>query len=221
MAAMRLPAKICGLSTPEGVEAAVEGGAGFLGFNFFPPSPRFVEPEAAARLAAPARAAGVRICAITVDADNGLVDRIARILDPDFIQLHGAEPPSRGAEVAARTGAGVIRALPVGEPADLAVALDWSEVAEHLLLDARPPEGATLTGGLGVPFDWTLTQDFRPPRPWFLAGGLDPWNVAEALDRSGAPMVDVSSGVERGPGLKDATLISAFLDAVRRARPQA
>jgi phosphoribosylanthranilate isomerase len=113
----------------------------------------------------------------------------------------------------------VIRALPVGEPADLAVALDWSEVAEHLLLDARPPEGATLTGGLGVPFDWTLTQDFRPPRPWFLAGGLDPWNVAEALDRSGAPMVDVSSGVERGPGLKDPSLISAFLDAVRRARP--
>lgn len=219
MAAMRLPAKICGLSTPEAVDAAVAGGAGFLGFNFFPPSPRFLEPEAAARLAAPARAAGVRICAITVDAGDDLVDRIARILDPDFIQLHGAEPPSRGADVAARTGAGVIRALPVGDKADLAVASDWSDVADHLLLDARPPKGAALTGGLGTPFDWTLTQDFRPARPWFLAGGLDPWNVAEALDRSGAPMVDVSSGVERGPGLKDGSLISAFLDAVRRARP--
>jgi phosphoribosylanthranilate isomerase len=221
MAAMRLPAKICGLSTPESVEAAVRGGAGYLGFNFFPPSPRCVSPEAAARLAAPARAAGVRICAITVDADDDLVDRIARILDPDFLQLHGAEPPARGAEVAARTGAGVIRALPVGAPEDLVAAADWTEVADHLLLDARPPKGAALTGGLGVAFDWNLTRDFRPSRPWFLAGGLDPWNVAEALDRSGAPMADVSSGVERGPGLKDPSLISAFLDAVRRARPQA
>ena len=221
MAAMRLPAKICGLSTPEGVEAAVRGGAGFLGFNFFPPSPRCVTPEAAARLAAPARAAGVRICAITVDAGDELVDRIAAILDPDFIQLHGAEPPARGAEVAARTGAGLIRALPVGGPEDLAEAAPWTELADHLLLDARPPRGAAMTGGLGVAFDWTLTQGFRPPRPWFLAGGLDPWNVAEALEVSGAPMADVSSGVERGPGLKDPSLISAFLDAVRRARPQA
>ncbi|MCA6286477.1 phosphoribosylanthranilate isomerase [Phenylobacterium sp.] len=218
---MRLPAKICGLSTPEAVEAAVRGGAGFLGFNFFPPSPRSVTPEAAARLAAPARAAGVRICAITVDADDELVDRIAAILDPDFIQLHGAEPPARGAEVTARTGAGLIRALPVGGPEDLAAAAPWTELADHLLLDARPPKGAAMTGGLGVAFDWTLTQGFRPPRPWFLAGGLDPWNIAEALEVSGAPMADVSSGVERGPGLKDPSLISAFLDAVRRARPQA
>ena len=163
----------------------------------------------------------MRICAITVDAGDELVDRIAAILDPDFIQLHGAEPPARGAEVAARTGAGLIRALPVGGPEDLAAAAPWTELADHLLLDARPPKGAAMTGGLGVAFDWTLTQGFRPPRPWFLAGGLDPWNIAEALEVSGAPMADVSSGVERGPGLKDPSLISAFLDAVRRARPQA
>ena len=221
MAAMRLPAKICGLSTPEAVEAAVRGGAGWLGFNFFPPSPRCVDPEAAARLAAPARAAGVRICAITVDAGDDLVDRIMRVLAPDFLQLHGAEPPARAQDLAARTGAGLIRALPVGEAADLDSARDWAPVVDHLLLDARPPKGAALTGGLGIAFDWTLVRDFRPGRPWFLAGGLDPWNVGEALEVSGAPMADVSSGVERGPGLKDATLISAFLDAVRRARPQA
>ena len=115
MAAMRLPAKICGLSTPEGVEAAIRGGAGYLGFNFFAPSPRCVEPEAAARLAAPARAAGVSICAITVDAGDDLVDRIVRNLAPDFLQLHGKEPPGRARELAGRTGAGLIRALPVGE----------------------------------------------------------------------------------------------------------
>lgn len=221
MAAMRLPAKICGLSTPEGVEAAVRGGAGYLGFNFFPPSPRCVEPEAAARLAAPARAAGVSICAITVDAGDDLVDRIVRILAPDFLQLHGKEPPGRARELAGRTGAGLIRALPVGDASDLQAARDWAGLVDHLLLDARPPKGAAMTGGLGVAFDWTLVKDFRPARPWFLAGGLDPWNVAEALEVSGAPMVDVSSGVERGPGLKDPSLISAFLDAVRRARPQA
>ncbi|MEI7571709.1 MAG: phosphoribosylanthranilate isomerase [Phenylobacterium sp.] len=216
--AMHVPAKICGLSTLETVEAAVASGAGFVGFNFFPASPRFVEPEAAARLAEPARAAGVRICAITVDAGDEVLDRIARILRPDLIQLHGKESPARGAEVSRRTGVGLIRALPVGSTADLAAAGPWSDVADHLLLDARPPEGAGMTGGLGQAFDWSITRDFRTPRPWFLAGGLDPWNVAEGLATSGAPMADVSSGVERGPGLKDASLISAFLDAVRRAR---
>jgi len=221
MAAMRVPAKICGLSTPEAVEAAVRGGAGWLGFNFFAPSPRCVDPEAAARLATPARAAGVRICAITVDAGDDLIDRITRTLAPDFVQLHGKEPPARAQALADRTGAGLIRALPVGDAADLDAARDWSGVVDHLLLDARPPKGAALTGGLGMAFDWSLVKDFRPARPWFLAGGLDPWHVAEALQVSGAPMADVSSGVERGPGLKDATLISAFLDAVRRARPQA
>ena len=221
MAAMRVPAKICGLSTPEAVEAAVRGGAGWLGFNFFAPSPRCVDPEVAARLATPARAAGVRIGAMTGDAGDDLIDRITRTLAPDFVHLHGKEPPARAQALADRTGAGLIRALPVGDAADLDLARDWSGVVDHLLLDARPPEGAALTGGLGMAFDWSLVKDFRPGRPWFLAGGLDPWNVAEALKVSGAPMADVSSGVERGPGLKDATLISAFLDAVRRARPQA
>lgn len=220
MPAMRLPAKICGLSTPETVESAVRAGAGYLGFNFFPPSPRFVDPDASARLAAPARAAGVQVCAITVDAGDDLVDRILSALSPDFLQLHGSEPPARAQALRARFGVRIIRALPVGEASDLDAARDWSEVADHLLLDARPPRGAALTGGLGIAFDWTLVKDFRPGRPWFLAGGLDPWNVFEALEVSGAPMVDVSSGVERGPGLKDPSLISAFLDAVRRNRPQ-
>ena len=153
-----------------------------------------------------------------MDAGDEVLDRIARILRPDLIQLHGKESPARGAEVTRRTGVGLIRALPVGSTADLVAAGPWSDVADHLLLDARPPEGAGMTGGLGRAFDWSITKDFRTPRPWFLAGGLDPWNVAEGLATSGAPMADVSSGVERGPGLKDATLISAFLDAVRRAR---
>ena len=209
-------AKICGLGTPEAVTAALEGGASHIGFNFFPASPRVVSLETAARLAAPARGRAW-IVAVTVDPDDVLLDRLCEGLKPDLIQLHGREGPARAAAVAARTGAGVIKVLPVSEEADLAQASGFETVAEHLMFDAKPPKDAAMPGGLGVAFDWSLLAGRRFSRPWFLAGGLDPWNAAEAISQSGAPLLDVSSGVERGPGVKDPALILAFLEAVRRA----
>jgi phosphoribosylanthranilate isomerase len=208
--------KICGLSTAETVRAALDGRAAFVGFMFFEKSPRHVTPEAAARLAEAARGKA-KIVAVTVDADDGVLDRIAAVLRPDLIQLHGAESPRRAAEIASRTGAGVIKVLPVSESADLNSAPAYEDVVQHLMFDAKPPKDADRPGGLGTPFDWSLLAGRRFARPWFLAGGLDPWNAAEAARLSGAPLLDVSSGVERGAGLKDAGLISAFLDAARRA----
>ena len=210
-----LAAKICGLSTPQTVKAALEGGAAFLGFMFFEASPRNVRADFAARLAEPARGRAA-VVAVTVDADDQALDAIMATFKPDFIQLHGKESPERAVTIATRTGAGVIKALPVSESADLAAASAYDGVVAHLMFDAKPPTDSHLPGGGGVSFDWTLLEGRRFSRPHFLAGGLDPWNVREAAKRSGAPLVDVSSGVERGPGLKDAGLISAFLDAVRR-----
>ena len=209
-------AKICGLSTPEAVAAALEGRAAFLGFMFFDRSPRNVSPETAARLAAPVRGAA-KVVAVTVDPDDAELDRIVQALKPDLIQLHGKEAPQRAAAIAERTGAGVIKVLPVADASDFDAARAYEGVAEHLMFDVKPPEGADRPGGLGTSFDWSLLQGRRFARPWFLAGGLNPWNAAEALEKSGAPMLDVSSGVERGPGVKDPALISAFLEAVRRA----
>jgi phosphoribosylanthranilate isomerase len=209
-------AKICGLSTPEAVTAAVEGKAAFIGFVFFPKSPRHVTSEVAARLIAPVRDKGVKTVAVTVDPDDALLDEIVRVMNPDLIQLHGSETPNRVQAITARTGKGVIKALPVSEAADLAQADAYDGLVEHLMFDAKPPKGSDLPGGVGASFDWTILKGRRFQKPHFLAGGLDPWNVAEALALSGAPLVDVSSGVERGPGLKDAALISAFLEAVRR-----
>jgi phosphoribosylanthranilate isomerase len=208
--------KICGVSTPEAVRAALEGGAGFLGFMFFERSPRRVSPDAAARLAAPARGRA-KVVAVAVDPTDAEADAIAAALKPDLIQLHGRESPPRVREIAARTGAGAIKVLPVSDASDLAPAASYEPVVEHLMFDTKPPAGADRPGGLGASFDWTLLAGRRFGRPWFLAGGLDPWNVGEAIAASGAPIVDVSSGVERGPGLKDPALITAFLDAVRRA----
>jgi phosphoribosylanthranilate isomerase len=209
-------AKICGLSTPETVDAAIDAGAAYLGFNFFPKSPRYVTPETAARLAEPARARGVKVVAVTVDPDDVLVDEIVRVLKPDLIQLHGNESPARTNQIKARTGLGVIKVLSVSDASDIDRAADYDGLADHLMFDARPPKGSALPGGMGASFDWDLLVGRRYSRPHFLAGGLDPWNVAEAVRRSGAPIVDVSSGVERGPGLKDPALITAFLDAVKR-----
>ena len=215
MSVPRIQAKICGLSTPEAVTAALAGKAAFLGFVFFPKSPRNVAIDAAARLAQSARGRA-RIVAVTVDPSDAQVDEIARILAPDLIQLHGAETPARAHAVAVRSGAEVIKALPVAEASDLAAARDFDSAVHHLMFDARPPKDTGLPGGVGARFDWTLLAGSRFQRPWFVAGGLDAWNVGEAVSLSGAPLVDVSSGVERGPGLKDPALITAFLDAVRR-----
>lgn len=209
-------AKICGLTSNEAVAAALAGGAACLGFVFFAPSPRNLDPETAGRLARPVRGAA-RTVAVTVDAADELLDRIMAGLGPDLIQLHGKETPARAVDITRRTGAGVIKAVSISTSADLEAARQYESVVEHLMFDAKLPESSALPGGMGRAFDWSLMAGRRFSRPWFLAGGLDPWNVADAVAESGAPLVDVSSGVERGAGLKDPLLISAFLDAVRRA----
>ncbi|MDB5493602.1 MAG: Phosphoribosylanthranilate isomerase [Phenylobacterium sp.] len=213
---MSVSAKICGVSTPEAVRAALDGGAAYLGFVFFAASPRNLDVETAARLAQPVRGRA-KIVALAVDPDDAELDRIAAGLRPDFLQMQGKETPARVREAAARIGVGVIKALPISEAGDVDRAADYDGVAEHLMFDAKPPKDATRPGGTGASFDWSLLAGRRFRRPWLLAGGLDPWNVAEAVRQSGAPIVDVSSGVERGPGLKDPALITAFLDAARKA----
>lgn len=208
--------KICGLTTPETLDAALTGGAAFVGAVVFPKSPRHIEPLHAATLFERARGKA-KIVAVTVDADDLLLTGIALVLKPDLIQLHGSETPARAERVRTLTGAGIIKALPIRTHEDFAGAEAWEPFVDHLMFDARPPEGSRLPGGVGARFDWTLLADRAFRRPWFLAGGLTPDNVADALRVSGAPMVDVSSGVESAPGVKDPALIAAFLDAVRSA----
>ncbi len=207
--------KICGLTTPETLNAALDAGADFVGAVVFPKSPRHMAPDQAAKLFEQARGRA-KIVAVTVDADDALLDQIARTLRPDFIQLHGSETPARAERVRAVTGAGVIKALPIRHGDDFAGADEWDYHADHLMFDAKPPEGSVLPGGVGHSFDWTLLADRAFRHPWFLAGGLDPDNVGEALRISGAPMVDVSSGVESAPGVKDAGRIAAFIQTARR-----
>lgn len=208
--------KICGLTTPAAVAAAVEGGAAWLGFVFFPKSPRALDPEAAARLVAPWRGrSAARIVAVVVDPSDAEVDRITAALGPDLFQLHGAESPARAKAIGTRAGAATIKAIPVSDPSDIEASRRYETAVDHLMFDARPPAGSDLPGGVGARFDWSMLEGRRFARPWFLAGGLDPWNAAEAARASGAPALDVSSGVERGPGIKDPALISAFLAAVK------
>lgn len=207
--------KICGLTTPETLNAALDAGADFVGAVVFPKSPRHMAPDQAAKLFEQARGRA-KIVAVTVDADDALLDQIARTLRPDFIQLHGSETPARAERVRAVAGAGVIKALPIRHGDDFAGADEWDYHADHLMFDAKPPEGSVLPGGVGHSFDWTLLADRAFRHPWFLAGGLDPDNVGEALRISGAPMVDVSSGVESAPGVKDAGRIAAFIQTARR-----
>jgi phosphoribosylanthranilate isomerase len=181
----------------------------------FPASPRNIDPNMAARLAAPARGKA-RIVAVTVDPDDALLERLTTILNPDLIQLHGRESPARLADIRRKFPVGLIKVLSVAEAGDLDGARAYEPLVDHLMFDAKTPPGAALPGGMGARFDWTILAGRRFERPWFLAGGLDPWNVGEAIALSGAPMVDVSSGVERGAGLKDPALIRAFLEAARR-----
>jgi phosphoribosylanthranilate isomerase len=209
-------AKICGLTTPAALAAALEGRASHLGFMLFDKSPRRIGADAAARLTAPVQGRA-KIVAVLVDPDDALVRETVAVLKPDLIQLHGQETPARAAAVRALSGLQTIKAIGVRDASDVQGALAYEGAADHLMFDAKPPLGAERPGGHGAAFDWTLLKDIRLSRPWFLAGGLDPWNVAEAIGAARAPMVDVSSGVERGPGLKDPGLIAAFLDAVRRA----
>jgi phosphoribosylanthranilate isomerase len=209
-------AKICGLTTPDTLDAALAGGAAFVGAVVFPKSPRHIEPLHAATLFERARGRA-KVVAVTVDADDALLTEIALILKPDLIQLHGSETSTRAMEVRTLTGAGIIKALPIQVHEDFAEADDWEPFADHLMFDARPPQGSDRPGGVGARFDWTLLAGRAWRHPWFVAGGLTPDNVVEAVRISGAPMVDVSSGVESAPGVKDPALIAAFLGAVRSA----
>ena len=205
--------KICGLSTPEQVRWAVEAGARYVGFVFFPKSPRNVSVEAAAALAVEVPP-GIAKVALVVDADDALIDDITARVPIDMLQLHGREPPERVAEIRARTGLPVMKAVGIAGPDDVAKLDAYTAVADLLLVDAKPPKGAPLPGGTGVPFDWGLLQGYRFQRPWMLAGGLTPGNVAAAVKLTGAAQVDVSSGVETAPGAKDEALIRAFIEAV-------
>ena len=206
--------KICGLTDLAGIEASVNAGARYLGFNFFPKSPRYVTPAQAAELAT-AVPPGVCKVALTVDADNALLDDITGQAPFDMLQLHGHETPERVAAVKARYGLPVMKVVGVANAEDLANVEAHSTVADQILVDAKPPKGAVLPGGNGIAFDWKLIAGRRWPVPWMLAGGLTPENVSEAIAQTGARQVDVSSGVESAPGCKDADMIADFLASTK------
>ncbi len=209
---MPTTAKICGLSTPNTLNAAIAGGASHVGFVFFPPSPRHVGFDRVAGLAS-AVPSHVRKVGVFVDPDDALINaaRSAGLLDA--IQLHKTAP-DRVAAIRARTGLEVWAAVAIKTRADLDTARAFAGAADRILYDAKTPEGAALPGGMGVRFDWSLLDGFRHPLPWALSGGLDAGNVGEAVRRTGATLVDVSSGVESAPGVKDAARIKAFLKIV-------
>jgi len=204
--------KICGLRTPEGVAAAVSAGARYVGFVFFPPSPRAVGP-AEARLLALDVPPGVAKVGLFVDPDDDLLDEVLAVVPLDMIQLHGEEPPERVADIRRCHGLPVMKAVGIRDAGDLDQIERYAKVADQLLIDAKPPKGAPLPGGNAVPFDWRLIAGRRWPVPWMLAGGLTTANVAEAVRLTGAQQVDVSSGVESAPGVKDDEKIRAFIRA--------
>jgi phosphoribosylanthranilate isomerase len=208
--------KICGLSTAATLDAALEAGADMVGFVFFPKSPRHIEWATASALGRQVQGRA-KIVALSVDADDDTLKRIVDVLSPDLMQLHGSETPARAKEISELCARPTMKAIGVATRADLAAAQAYHGAADYLLIDAKPPKGAVLPGGNGRPFDWSLTQDFHFPRPWLLSGGLNPDTVAAAIALSGARGVDVSSGIESAPGVKDVSKIRAFVAAARRA----
>ena len=206
--------KICGLRTVADVAAVAAAGAAYAGFVFFPKSPRHLTIEHARELtlAAPV---GLAKVALVVDADDATLDAITESMPLDMLQLHGHESPDRVAEIRARYGLPVMKAIGVADEGDLAALMDYSLVADQILVDAKPPRGAALPGGNGLSFDWRLVAQRRWLRPWMLAGGLTPENVAEAIRLTNARQVDVSSGVESGAGVKSAQKIAEFVAATR------
>ena len=209
-----LDIKICGLSTEEAIDRAIEGGATHIGFIFFPKSPRNVAAEQARDLAARARGK-VSIVAVTVDASDAELDAIVGVLKPDMLQLHGHETIDRVREVKARYGPPVIKAVSIRDAEDLRRAATYGGVADRLLLDAKAPAGSQLPGGNGVSFDWTLLASaLDAPMDYMLSGGINESNVIQALELTGTRAIDVSSGVESAPGRKDPQRITAFLDTV-------
>lgn len=204
--------KICGLSRPEDVEAAARAGAAYAGFVFFPKSPRNVSLDQARELAW-AAPVGLAKVALVVDADDALLDVINDRVAIDMWQMHGSEPPERVAEVKKRYGLPVMKAVGIATKNDVAAIDLYAGVADQLLIDAKAPKGAALPGGRGLAFDWELVVRKYWPCPWMLAGGLTPENVGRAINLTGARQVDVSSGVESAPGVKDPALIEAFVAA--------
>ena len=206
--------KICGLTDPADIPAAIVAGASYLGFNFFPKSPRYIDLEAAAFMAASVPV-GVGKVGLTVDADDATLDLLTTTVPLDFLQLHGKESPARVAEVKERYGLPVIKVVGISGPEDVTQIDFYGKVADQILVDAKPPKGADRPGGNAVAFDWKLIAGRRWPVPWMLAGGLTPENVAEAIRLTGARQVDVASGVECAPGVKDPERMRAFIDNAR------
>lgn len=206
--------KICGLRSREDVAAVAKAGAAYFGLNFFPPSPRFVSLSLARDLAL-AAPPGLAKVALTVDADDAALDGIVEAVPLDMLQLHGHESPDRVAQVRARYGLPVMKVVGIADEGDLPALMDYATIADQIMIDAKPPKGAALPGGNGLTFDWRLVAQRRWLRPWMLAGGLTPANVAEAIRLTGARQVDVASGVESAPGVKDAARIAAFVAAAR------
>ncbi len=214
--------KICGLKTPDALEAALNGGADYIGLVFFPKSPRHLDLETAARLAKIARGRA-RIVALLVDPADELVGDVASRVAPDVIQLHGSETPERARVIGRMAGVPVMKAIKVETAADAAEALRYQGAADIILFDAKAPKGAPVPGGNGIAFDWHVLDDVRGRLGdrWMLSGGLTPENVAEAIRLTGAPAVDVSSGVETAPGEKSLDLIRRFLHAAKTAKQRA
>lgn len=206
--------KICGVNSAEALGWAAAAAADFVGFVFFPPSPRAVTPAQAGAISG-SLAGGPQRVGLFVDPDDAEIAATLAAVPLDVIQLHGEETPERVAAVRARFGVPVMKALGIATEADLALIADYAKVADRLLLDAKPPPGAALPGGNAAPFEWRLARLAPIPVPWLLAGGLTPSNVAQAISASGAPGVDVSSGVERARGVKDEALIHGFVRGAR------
>ncbi len=205
--------KICGVTRKQDVRAAVNAGASYIGLNFFPKSPRFVTAMQARELALEAPA-GVVKAGLFVDPNNEFLDEILALVPLDMIQLHGQESPDRVRAVKARYGLPIMKVIGVSEKSDLAKLAEFA-AADQFLLDAKPPKDSGLPGGNGVAFDWRILQDFNPEHPWMLAGGLTPQNVAEAIEKTRALQVDVASGVESAPGIKDKDLMESFIREAR------
>lgn len=212
---MAFRVKICGLTEPERVADAVAEGASYLGFILYPPSPRAVEPAQLRELVrdVPARVGTV---GVMVDPDDGWLETVLAAAPLDVVQLHGAESPTRVAQIGERFGVRTMKAIRVETADDLAALPVYAEVADLILFDAKPPRDAAWPGGHGLPFDWTVLRGIAPSRPWALAGGLCAENLARAVELLHPPLVDVSSGVELRPGIKDPVKLRAFMAEARR-----
>jgi phosphoribosylanthranilate isomerase len=211
---MPLAVKICGLSTRETLDAALEAGADMVGFVFFSPSPRHLALDTARELGQRVKRRAIKV-ALTVNADDATLAGIVEVLQPDILQLHGHETPARVSEIKRKFGREVMKALPVENKADLAALSSYATVCDRILFDARPPKGATRPGGLGAVFDWHVLEALDLTLPYMVSGGLHAGNVAEAVRITRAGGVDVSSGVERAPGVKDVDMIRDFIRAAR------